>query len=1154
MIVLARKWMITLMAFSVALTTVFAAGVMEQASAAVVSPNKINNPGFESGSLENWNIVGTSDDEKLDKGTSVAWQALNKPADSHSGSHIFSYWYGTPYAFKLTQTITGLDNGIYELKVWASGGGGDTKLKLLAENFGGETRSTDAVNTGYNVWKQYTVNNIEITNGQVTIGFDVEVPGGVWGYFDDFELVKVSSDEEPSEPEEFIKGVDISTLQAIEAKGIKYYDGGVEKDLLTILKDHGVNYVRLRVWNNPVEAEGFNDKAHLIAMAERVKAAGMKLLVDFHYSDFWADPGKQVKPEAWKELAFVNLKQAVYDYTKEVMNELKAVNAYPDMVQIGNEINNGMMLPEGSVSNFGQLAELLKEGVRAVRDTTPVNHTTKIMIHLAEGGDNHKFVSFFDEVKKHNVDYDVIGMSYYPYWHGTFQQLKTNMNDMAARYGKQIVVAETAYPFTLEDVDGNGNIAGADQVKITGFPATPENQKLVTETVMNTVAHVEGGKGLGVFYWEPAWLPGVGWKAGEGNGWENQAMFDFEGNALSSLDAFKFTPGSIPEVSPIMVYASPGITIAKGATPAMPSKANVLYNEGSILQTNVVWDSIAEEQLKTPGTFTVNGTVVGLSQKATIEITVLANPNMVKNPGFESGDLSDWTVTGTTAAGKIEKSTGNSHSGGHVFNYWYGSPYAYKLEQVITGLEDGTYVLKAWASGGGGDTRLKLFAENTGGTTLSTDVVNTGYNVWKQYVVENIKVNEGKLTIGFDVEAPKDIWGFFDDIELVQVAKAPSDTGNSSNSGSNNESGGVTVTPDLIRSAEDGIRTVDLPANTSEVILPSGIYDQLKNEPLKFDTGNLSVEIPSELFKELQSKLTNMENSTITLKLLPVEKAKTEAMVSQRGENGGNTQVKVAGQVYDFKLSIKNEAGNETVLSQFSKPITIRLKADSTINSQNAGIYYIADDGKLEYVGGEWINGELVAQIEHFSMYAVLEVTKQYDDVEAGYWAHDIIAQLAGKQIVQGTTAVTFDPRRSISRAEFAALLVRVLKLKGQTVNIFNDVAAGAWYADEVSAAYGAGIVKGRSASLFDPKAPITRQEMAVMLMKAYSIKTGATAVPGEAVPFVDADKIDEWAMSSIQAANKLGLIQGREQNRFAPDAYMTRAEAAQAIYRLLAI
>ncbi|WP_051251125.1 glycosyl hydrolase 53 family protein [Paenibacillus harenae] len=576
----------------------------------------------------------------------------------------------------------------------------------------------------------------------------------------------------PSDPDTFIKGVDISTLQAIEAKGIKYYDlvngQRQEKELLAILKEHGVNYVRLRVWNNPMHSDGFNDADHLITMAQRVKAADMKLLVDFHYSDFWADPGQQAKPEAWKNLTFPELKQAVYDYTAEVMNGLKAVNAYPDMVQIGNEINNGMMLPDGSTSQFAKLAELLKEGVSAVRETTPDGQTTKIMIHLAEGGDNHKFRNFFDQVEVHEVDYDVIGMSYYPYWHGTFQQLKTNMDDMAARYGKQVVVAETAYPHTLEDVDGPGNIAGADQVRIAGFEATPENQQLVTELVMNTVAHVQDNKGLGIFYWEPAWLAGVGWKTGEGNGWENQAMFDFDGNALSSLNAFKFTPDSNAAKLPVMVYASPAITIAKGAMPSLPATAGVLYNEGSISNTAVTWDAIAEGKLNKPGKFTLEGTVTGLNQKASIEITVLANPNLVQNEGFESGNLTHWSLTGTENSGKIAENAGNAHSGTYAFNYWNGSNYTYQLTQTVTGLENGTYTLKAWSSGGGGETKLKLFGGTAGGTTLSTDVVNTGYNVWKQYTVPNIVVTNGQAKIGFDVEAPAGTWGYFDDIELVK--------------------------------------------------------------------------------------------------------------------------------------------------------------------------------------------------------------------------------------------------------------------------------------------------------------------------------------------------------------------------------------------------
>lgn len=573
-----------------------------------------------------------------------------------------------------------------------------------------------------------------------------------------------------SDPDTFIKGVDISTLQAIEDKGLKYYENGQEKDLLAILKEHGVNYVRLRVWNNPTESDGYNNEEKLLELAPRIKAAGLKLLVDFHYSDFWADPGKQVKPAAWEGLDFEGLKDAVHDYTTEVLNGLSAVNAYPDMVQVGNEINSGILLPDGAVSNFANLAALLKEGVRAVRETTPEGSRVKIMLHLAEGGNNAKFRSFFDQVQANNIDYDVIGMSYYPYWHGTLNQLKTNMDDMATRYGKEVVVAETAYPFTLDDADNaGGNIAGLDETETAGFPASVENQKLVTESVLNTVAHVVDGKGLGAFYWEPAWLSGVGWKSGDVNGWENQAMFDFDGNALASLDAFTYTPGSI-ETAPIKVYPSEGITVVKGERPTLPSTADVLYNDGSMTPTSVTWDPVSEESLNTPGTFTVQGTVTGLEEQASIEITVLASDNVVINPGFEDW-MNGWTITGTTAAGKAVANAANAHSGTNAFNYWYDSDYAFNISQTITGLDNGVYTLRAVASGGGGDTKLRLFAENYGGDPLGTDAKNTGWNDWHSYTVDNINVTNGQVTIGFDVAAPAGTWGYFDDFELIRAAQ-----------------------------------------------------------------------------------------------------------------------------------------------------------------------------------------------------------------------------------------------------------------------------------------------------------------------------------------------------------------------------------------------
>ncbi|WP_339825195.1 glycosyl hydrolase 53 family protein [Paenibacillus sp. FSL R7-0163] len=344
----------------------------------------------------------------------------------------------------------------------------------------------------------------------------------------------------------FIKGADISTLEAIEDAGGKYYDNGVEKDLMDILKSRGVNYIRLRLWNDPQEAGGYNDREDVVEMAQRVKAKGFKLLLDFHYSDFWADPGKQNKPGAWADYSYDELKQAVYDYTKDVMDELKEKGASPDMVQIGNEINGGLLWPDGKSYDqenaFEKVVPLLESGVKGVRDSQSADQDIKIMIHLAEGGKNDMFRWFFDELTKRNLDYDVIGASFYPYWSGTMDSLQFNLDDISKRYGKEVIVTETAYPYTLQDGDNfENNIARQDQLDGSGFPATVAGQMAEVKTVMNVLSKVPDGKGTGLFYWEPAWIPvqGVGWKVGEGNAWENQAMFDFAGNALSSLNVFK---------------------------------------------------------------------------------------------------------------------------------------------------------------------------------------------------------------------------------------------------------------------------------------------------------------------------------------------------------------------------------------------------------------------------------------------------------------------------------------------------------------------------------------------------------------------------------------------------------------------------------------
>jgi arabinogalactan endo-1,4-beta-galactosidase len=266
---------------------------------------------------------------------------------------------------------------------------------------------------------------------------------------------------------------------------------------------------------------------------------GIKLLVDFHYSDNWADPGKQYKPAAWEEYDFEQLKQAVYDHTYDVCSSLVAQDTTPDMIQVGNEINAGLLWPDGDYNHFDNMAELLKSGYQAVKDCSS---STLVMLQIAEGGNNDLARWWFDNITRRDVPYDVIGISYYPYWHGSLPQLQYNLNDISDRYDKDVIVVETAYAFTDQENDFLGNIANSTMA-IQGYPMTPEGQRAMIRDIMTIVRAVPNGRGLGIFYWDATWtaVPGNGWDSTDpdsGNAWENQALFDYDERALPALDEF----------------------------------------------------------------------------------------------------------------------------------------------------------------------------------------------------------------------------------------------------------------------------------------------------------------------------------------------------------------------------------------------------------------------------------------------------------------------------------------------------------------------------------------------------------------------------------------------------------------------------------------
>ncbi|WP_379128158.1 glycosyl hydrolase 53 family protein [Paenibacillus sp. sgz500958] len=1089
--------------------------------------------------------------------------------------------------------------------------------------------------------------------------YKVEAGNAASLWSSDGPSVTFSTPAVPAEP--FIKGADISTLQAIEDAGGKYYENGVQRDLLDILQDHGVNYIRLRIWNNPLEADGYNDKAHVVALAKRVKEHGLKLLLDFHYSDFWTDPGKQVKPEAWKNLDFNSLEQAVYDYTAEVMNELKAEDAYPDMVQIGNEINPGMLLPDGSTSNYDKLTALLNKGIQAVRDTTPAGHETKIMLHLAEGGNNGTFRSFFDAMKARNVDYDVIGMSYYAYWHGPFNNLKNNLNDMAARYGKEVVVAETSYGYTLANGDGFPDSFNQELADEAGFPASVEGQASLVTTVMNTVAHVPDGKGVGVFYWEPAWIPvpkdadgeyQAGWKSGEGSAWNNQAMFDFNGNALPSLDVFRFEPGDLPDKTALTAKNPEGITVTvnepmEEVEQTLPQTADVLYSEGSVEQVPVVWQAIDGDDLSRIGSFEISGTVEGVGKTVKTTVTVTSYRNIASNPGFENSSPSaGWSISGTQGVASFKTNTGDAYAGSNAVNYWSSSAYQFTLSQTVTGLEDGIYVLKAKVSGGGGENGIHLFAENYGGDKLTgVNVVNTGWQAWNDATLGGIQVTNGQATIGLNVDAPATsggIWGWIDSFEFYRQVSVPVWNSSKSMTASNTGTRSVTLTwagvdgtdpvegykiykdgkllttvtgnthtisglsPNtsysfkveasfdgaiwtstgpslsLTTSADPSVPVVtvpvvtpaqptqivtitsqqlaggaavlSIPAAASEIKLPINAAELLAGAPLRLKSESLEMDIPAALLKQLAERVgTGGQEAAISVTIKPVAGDAAEKWITQL-ENSRNLDIRILGSVYDFGLSATAGNGSAFTSSQFSEPITLRIPKPVGSGAAGTGIFYLADDGSAKYIGGKIEGDFITAKISHFSKYGLMEVKKSFTDVPAAHWASEAIGQLASRLLVSGTDRDSFEPGRAVTRAEYVSLLVNALGLPSADGQMkFTDVPANAWYSGALSAAQAHGLVSGRGDNRFEPGSPVTREEMAKLTVQALHIlKPEAAASNGNTVVFTDVSLMSSWAKPYVEAASGLGLMSGRVQGSFAPKAVVTRAEAAQVIWRML--
>ena len=364
-----------------------------------------------------------------------------------------------------------------------------------------------------------------------------------------------------------ILGVDVSSYLEELDHDAKLYNAGAETDPLDDFIANGVDWMRIRVWNDPYSGDGTaylggtNDMDAYIRLAKLAKAKGFHILMDFHYSDFWADPGKQMIPKAWAGLDAEEMAEAVYAFTVDCLEKAIAADVAPEMVQVGNEITNGMLWPvgklenaDGSRGNYDNFCLLVSSGCRAVREMLP---DAKIILHLERSNDAAVYQEFFDEMEKHGVPYDVIGASYYPYWHGVPDELFANLR-ACRRFGREIMVVELGYGFTMEGYrlrgEENRLVIDAERSFVPGltekYPLTPEGQRDYIRDFLST-ARSEGIDGI--FYWEPAWLPGEGicWASEAGqayiheegkstsNEWANQCLFDYEGRKLPAFDEFR---------------------------------------------------------------------------------------------------------------------------------------------------------------------------------------------------------------------------------------------------------------------------------------------------------------------------------------------------------------------------------------------------------------------------------------------------------------------------------------------------------------------------------------------------------------------------------------------------------------------------------------
>ncbi len=356
-------------------------------------------------------------------------------------------------------------------------------------------------------------------------------------------LTSCSSNDDSNDAtsNQLYKGMDLSFQSELENYDLNYKnEDGNSVELLDFVKSKGTNLVRLKLWHTP--QDGQNGLEDVKTYAQKIKARNMDFLLDFHFSDYWADPGTQTPPIAWQDMNIDQLKVAIYNYTKDVVEQLKVQNTLPDIVQIGNETDSGFLWDFGRVwgnfsNNWDNYTDLVSEAIRAVRDVD-TEGKTRIMLHHSSV---ENAIFFFNELEPYNIDFDIIGLSYYPQFQTKDLDLvASKLNELANNFDKDILMVEVAYPFTLQWNDNLTNYIGSLDQILVEFSPTPQGQKAYFEWLIQTIKNIPNNHGIGFCYWAPDWVAFEGNEVTSTNGtsWENQCLFDFDLKALPALETF----------------------------------------------------------------------------------------------------------------------------------------------------------------------------------------------------------------------------------------------------------------------------------------------------------------------------------------------------------------------------------------------------------------------------------------------------------------------------------------------------------------------------------------------------------------------------------------------------------------------------------------